>query len=105
MCKFYLGDAGEKYHQIHVKNPLTNRDTKISIGRAALIKKKETFFVGQDEEEEIEASHLCHNKHCVLVDHISGEPHRINNSRKACVNEGFCMGHGRYPPCMVHLKM
>ena len=32
----------------------------------------------------LEASHLCHNKRCMSVDHIVAEPHEINMSRNTC---------------------
>ena len=108
VCKVYdiphSGDTN-KYQTIYVRNPETNRGTKVSLGRAALIVKKGTFFINKDEHDKCEASHLCHNKNCVLLNHIHAEPHHINCSRKLCVHSGFCLGHGVHPDCLVTLKM
>ena len=30
-------------------------------------------------------SHLCHNKLCVRGEHLSAEPHAVNNARQKCV--------------------
>ena len=30
--------------------------------------------------------HLCHNKLCVRGEHLSAEPHAVNNVRQNCVN-------------------
>ena len=38
-------------------------------------------------------SHLCHNKLCVRIEHLSLETARINNNRQICKNNGECIGH------------
>ena len=39
--------------------------------------------------------HLCHNRCCVKLEHLSYEPHSINNQRLVCKNESeFCGLHG-----------
>ena len=40
--------------------------------------------------DELEMSHLCHNKQCVRYDHLIIEPHVINNNRQHCKAEGTC---------------
>jgi ribosomal protein S16 len=40
-------------------------------------------------------SHLCHNKLCVRIEHLSLETAQINNNRQICKNNGECTGH--YP--------
>jgi hypothetical protein len=54
-------------------------------------------------------SHLCHNKVCVLPEHLSHEPGWVNQRRRYCVNKGHCIGHeypnGNYPDCLLHLKI
>ena len=103
VCKVF-DIPSDEYKTMKVRNPANNKSINISVGRAALIVQKETFFIDPNDEN-FEASHLCHNKNCVLTCHLSAEPHAVNNSRKACVNYGFCLGHGTYPACLVHLKM
>lgn len=50
-------------------------------------------------------SHLCHNCLCVRNEHLSAEPHEVNNERQKWVNRSTCCGHGEYLDCLVHLKM
>ena len=49
-------------------------------------------------------SHLCHNKLCVRGEHLSAEPHAVNNARQKCVNRCCCSGHGEFPDCVLYLK-
>lgn len=46
-------------------------------------------------------SHLCHNKLCVRVEHLSLEPPNINNKRQICKNEGQCTGHYGFANCIL----
>lgn len=56
-------------------------------------------------EKGIDISHLCHNKRCIQAEHLSIEPHFINNNRQTCKESGKCMSHGPYPMCMLELIM
>lgn len=50
----------------------------------------------------LHVSHLCHNKICVNIHHLSLEPTVINSSRNICKAEGFCCrSHKRYPACIL----
>lgn len=50
---------------------------------------------------DMHVSHLCHNKLCTRLSHLSLEPQSINNSRKTCALEGQCVGHGNpFPRCL-----
>ncbi len=46
-------------------------------------------------------SHLCHNKLCVNIKHLSYEPQNINNNRQICAHEGLCHGHYGYSGCKI----
>ena len=100
-CHIFDTCSTSDYIRVAYMHPSTGRRTTVSVGRAAVMLKEGTVFLSKD----CEASHLCHNKACVLASHISFEPHSVNNSRKTCVNEGMCIGHTVYPDCLVHLKM
>ena len=53
-------------------------------------------------QPDYETSHLCHNKLCVNIDHLSLEPHSVNTQRRACVTNGRCIGHGApYKNCIL----
>ncbi|KAH3835674.1 hypothetical protein DPMN_109033 [Dreissena polymorpha] len=46
-------------------------------------------------------SHICHNKKCIKVEHLSYEPQSVNNSRKKCLATRECTGHHGYPKCIL----
>ncbi len=50
-----------------------------------------------------EVSHLCHNKLCVEVTHLTYEPKVVNVQRRNCVAEGHCFGHQGQdsPDCLL----
>lgn len=48
-----------------------------------------------------DVSHLCHNRLCVNVQHLSYEPHSINNNRLVCKNDGECHGHYGFKDCLL----
>jgi hypothetical protein len=61
------------------------------------------------EEEQI--SHLCGNKSCCHLPHLSLETATENNSRQACFRDSNCFDHTGYPECninahdlVIHLK-
>ena len=49
-------------------------------------------------------SHLCHDRLCVPGEHLSAEPHAVNNARQKCVNRCCCSGHGEFPDCVLYFK-
>ena len=48
-------------------------------------------------------SHLCHNKLCINIQHLSYEPQTINNNRLICKNAGECSLHYGYPRCQLQV--
>ena len=48
-----------------------------------------------------DVSHLCFNRNCVKIKHLSLEPHSINNKRLICKNDGECYGHYGFSDCLV----
>ena len=51
-------------------------------------------------DENLECSHLCHNKQCIFIDHLVMEPHKINIKRQECNRKKLCLGHEGYPKCI-----
>lgn len=45
-------------------------------------------------------SHLCHNKKCIRLLHLSLEPSATNSNRNICRNLNSCRGHCGYRDCM-----
>ena len=55
----------------------------------------------------IDISHLCHQPRCIRFDHLSREPHKVNEQRKDCKRSGICEGHRdehhlQYKKCILH---
>lgn len=48
-----------------------------------------------------DVSHLCHNRQCVNLHHLSFEPHTINNNRLVCKNSGECFSHHGFSDCLI----
>ena len=48
-----------------------------------------------------DVSHLCFNRNCVKITHLSLEPHAVNNKRLTCKNDGVCYGHYGFSDCLV----
>lgn len=60
-------------------------------------------FTGHLDIEGLDCSHLCHTPTCCLMEHLSIEPHHVNNSRRPCNSLGYCIGgHGQYPRCIFN---
>ena len=49
----------------------------------------------------MDVSHVCHNKLCVNLEHLSYEPHSVNNNRMVCKNDGECYGHHGFMDCIL----
>ena len=48
-------------------------------------------------------SHLCHNKLCINVMHLSYEKSCVNNARSICRRSGECFGHRGHRRCALDL--
>ena len=100
-CLVY-GSAG-KYHSIKIHHFGPGRQIRLYAHRLALLNKIKELDIPKD----LEASHLCHEKACIKMDHIEAEPRHINMARIPCMNERrdrmdphFCFGHPGYPDCV-----
>lgn len=50
--------------------------------------------------EQIDVSHICNNKKCILKEHLVLEPHVSNMNRNECFRRGFCT-KVHIPYCVV----
>ena len=48
-----------------------------------------------------DVSHICFNRNCVKIHHLSLEPHKVNNKRLICKNDGVCYGHYGFSDCLL----
>lgn len=53
--------------------------------------------------EDLETSHLCGNKACILPGHLRAEPHYVNMQRTECHRWRNCTGHPQEYPDMCVL--
>ena len=89
------------YISVTFRHPLTSKLTCSSVHRVAVMLDRGTLSLPRH----LDASHLCHNKACILMAHISLEPREVNTKRRLCAREGRCRGHPKeggshYPPCL-----
>ena len=85
-----LGTAGSK------------RFKSVRVHRLALTLAREPFSW---PDRSLVASHLCHNKTCILATHLTFESNAINNTRKSCLRMGRCLGHHPYKDCMLNMHL
>ena len=60
----------------------------------------------REDDGQWDVSHLCHNKCCIRIDHLTYEPHAVNTQRRKCHRtcrgrRRVCVGHGDYPACIL----
>ena len=87
---------GGDYGRMNVLVPGCHSRTRMSVHRLAYIVHTKNLTISQ----QYDVSHLCHNSLCVNFDHLSLEPHSVNNARKTCRKQKACTGHGPHPECM-----
>ena len=99
-CIIY-GSNPNVYGRYDKRIPSSDKVVRVYAHRIALLKKMDLTAIPYG----LEASHLCHTKACVKLEHLTAEPHGINMNRQLCFNETklrgqhVCFGHGQYPPC------
>lgn len=96
MCHLWAGTVSEYgYGQLQIT--IRGKRRKIAAHRLA-------FFISRGYSHlplDMHVSHLCHNKLCVNVNHLSLEPANINLGRTSCVRNRRCLGHHGYPNCKL----
>lgn len=107
VCLLYNGSPrADGYIKISYRHPETGISTTSTVHRMSSMLSRGTFQLASN----LDASHLCHNRTCILLDHISLEPRAVNCQRRLCVKEGRCLRHRReegsfYPECLLQLRL
>lgn len=98
-CRLWEGftDA-DGYGKMNIK--LHGRWTNRGVHRLSYVITHRTSF---EAIEDLQVSHLCHNKTCITVAHLNLEEQETNNSRTGCVNARRCLHHGDDPDCLLGL--
>ena len=94
-CHNWLGEIADGYPCIRVK--FRERRMRIRVHRLI-------FYLLNDAiplDPKIHVSHLCNNKICVNIEHLSYEPCVINAQRNTCFTSRKCFGHADFKNCIV----
>lgn len=99
----FRNESDQTYKQMQVTLP-SGRKVRYYVHQVIILKKLNVLSM----ENGFETSHLCHIKNCINPDHLTAEPHQINNSRIHCSRErndcgdmSYCCGHDPYPLCIA----
>ena len=102
ICQLYKDYISiNEYPRLSFRHPEKKNVSSVTVGSMVTMVELKTVSLPKG----FDSSHICHNKPCILRQHISFEPHRVNLQRQICVSEGRCLGHGSYADCLVHLKV
>lgn len=94
-CFIYRGEVMGGYPSLRV----TFRGRRIRLRVHRL-----TFYLLNNAEPlncSMHVSHLCHEKLCINIEHLSYEPNAINCQRNLCYEENKCFGHQGYKHCII----
>ena len=98
-CHVWTGDIHKSgYGLFKFTSPKNHKRMTVRVHRFLFYLYGFPCMTGRD------VSHLCHNKACVNVNHLSLETRAINNQRKTCVAEKKCFGHVNYRDCILFGK-
>ena len=101
-CHIFLGKERARDGYCYVSYSFNHVKSSCTVGKAQY---SVNFRLSPyDFPQGFHVSHLCHNKKCIKIQHLSLEPAGINLSRKACVSGGRCLGHGDYPLCLLNYR-
>lgn len=111
----YLSSKLFKYNEIngcHIWYGGTDRDGYPIIRTKFRNKNRQLFTVHrlqyyltnncQFEDKSFHVSHLCHNKTCIKIQHLSLEPTEINSNRNRCKATKTCIGHNGFKNCIFN---
>jgi len=106
-CLIWHGDTiNSKYGKVYIRVIRRMYSTPVLPHRliwAMHNKDKVKEMAGMD------VSHLCNNKLCLNIAHLSLETQEINNERRICERRGRCDGHKDnkkiYPKCLLGLRL
>ena len=91
-CSEYRPNADTSNKYVQTSRRINGIKITIRVHRVALLKKIRSVQV----PEGLEASHLCHNKRCINLEHIVAETHAVNQSRIECANIRMATGDSMY---------
>lgn len=98
-CRIWNNQQGtgtNTYTRIKVKLPGKTRHIFTTVHRLSYMLDSKNFEL--DPQKHV--SHLCHNKFCIKVEHLTYESPSSNESRKPCAKIRVCQGHVNAPNCI-----
>ena len=101
-CLIWTGASVKKAHSLsygvaYIKPPEGKRKKSYYVHRLALFIENNIFTTPRH----LEVSHLCHRSLCIQANHLSLEPHHVNNNRIHCKMFKYCTGHPPYRDCIL----
>ena len=97
-CQLWDGAEEDKCGYGLVRITHAGKRLKLRVHRLA-------FYLSQAAvtylEPSVHVSHLCHNKRCILPEHLSYEPASVNIARNSCRRDGECKGHRGFRRCVL----
>jgi hypothetical protein len=100
-CKLWTGGTNSSgYPQMRIQDPVSGCWLTLSVHR---------IVFGLETGNELgdrgfHVSHLCHNKKCIHVGHLSYETASTNDQRSECIQSNECEGHDFGPDCLLECE-
>jgi hypothetical protein len=97
-CQMWTGQKDNYGYGVHrVKSH--GKMVKLQVHRLAYFLSDPSHLM----QRSFHVSHLCHNKLCINIAHLSYESPAINNARQICRADGQCTGHWGHKKCMLEM--
>ena len=95
-CHIWTGDIFEDGYPC-VRVSFRGKRLRVRVHRLVYYLANPNVFL----DSKIHTIHLCHNKLCINIEHLSYEPSVVNCQRNTCVSENNCFGHAGYKNCIL----
>ena len=98
-CLIWLGCTQNEYGVVNLR-VVSNGEVKwkrFYAHRIVYMIEKNTVLA-----ENVQISHLCHEKLCQNINHLNAESSIINMQRETCLMHGYCTGHDDNPKCLFY---
>lgn len=94
-CHTWTGETTSDGYGVIRLSVATNVRKRVKVHRLI-------YFIAHSQPlpPHLHVSHLCHNKICCNLKHLSLEPAGINNQRNTCRTDKHCFGHNTFKNCI-----
>lgn len=95
-CHLWYGDSNQDGYGI-IRPLFRNKKQTFTVHRLQYFLANNCKFSNPNYH----VSHLCHNKKCINIEHLSFEPAEINVARNHCKRTKTCYGHDGFKNCIL----